>query len=479
MLDALMRAWAGRVRGTLGAVVLVALAAAPRADAADGLVWRAAERRVDADLRGWPLARVLDAIVAATGWQVFVEPGVEYTVTAKFEGLKPADALIRLFGDLNFAVIPRPAGPAAAPTRLLVYRRSPSDATAEVRAARRGRDAKPTPIPDELVVSLKRGAKGVADALAKRVGGTIVGRLDGARAYRLRFDDEAAARRARAALANEGDVEAIEANFAIAPPMTLEPLPPIGSLPAAVLTPDVSPSKDAVLVGLIDYAVQADAKSLEGFLQPGVALLGEWQPPGDRITHGTAMAQTILEGVSQALRERGDGSGRVPLSILPIDVYGDAERTTTFDVARGIAEALERHVNVVNLSLSSDTDSPLVRNLVADAARKGVLVFGAAGNEPLDVPTYPAAYPSTIAVTASDGEGGIAPWANHGAFVDAIAPGTSVFQFADRSWLGTGTSVSAGWVSGWAAGHMASGGRAPSPVVKEATIQRWGPSPKR
>jgi hypothetical protein len=478
MLAVMPSARGGTRRRALRAVVLVLLSAVPGA-ATDGLVWRAAERRVDADVRAWPLPRVLDAIAAATGWEVFVEPGVEYAVTARFEGLKPADALLRLFGDLSFALIPRPAGPAAAPTRLLVYRRAPGDATERVEVARRARAGRAIPIPDELVVSLKRSAKTDVDALAKRIGGTVVARLDGARAYRLRFDGEDAARRARGTLGREGDVEAIEANFSIAPPATLEPLPPIGPVRPAVLTPDIAPATDQVLVGLVDEAVQANAMSLEGFLRPGVALAGDWQPPADRITHGTAMAETILEGVAQALRDGGDGRTGVPLAILPIDVYGDAERTTTFDVARGLAEALARHVNVVNLSLSSDTDSPLVRSLIRDAARNGVLVFGAAGNEPVDTPTYPAAYPATIAVTASDGDGAIAPWANRGPFVDAMAPGTNVFQFADRPWLGTGTSVSTGWVSGWAAGYMMSRPRPSSAEVKGATLQRWGLPPRR
>jgi len=467
---AIRRANRRPTRRGLAALVLLGLAAAPPADAAEGLVWRAAERRVDADVRAWPLARVLDAIAAATGWQVFVEPGVEHTVTARFEGLAPPDALIRLLGELNFALIPRPSGPAGGPTRLLVYRRSPDRATERVRVARA---APAGPIPDELVVTLKRGATRDADALAKRLGAAVVGRLDGARAYRLRFDDPADARRARGQLARDGDVEAVETNVAVAPPATIEPIPPIGGLPPSVLAPDVSPATDRVLVGLIDEAVQANVKSLEGFLAPGVSVAGEWQPPLDRITHGTAMAQTILEGVAQALREQGDASGRVPLTILPIDVYGGAERTTTFDVARGLAEALARHVNVVNLSLSTDTDSALVRSLVREAAANGVLVFGAAGNDPGAAPTYPAAYPATIAVTASDGEGRIAPWANHGAFVDALAPGTNVFQFADRSWLGRGTSVSTGWVSGWSAGYLASRARPTASDARAATLRRW------
>ena len=448
--------------------VLCGLACAD--DRPDRFVWKAAERRVDADIHAWPLPRLLDAIGAATGWQVFVEPGVEHDVTARFDGLSPVDALLRLLGDVNFALLPARGGP----TWLLVYRRSAEAAT--VRAGRAGPPAgKRGPVPDELVVRLKRGADG--DALSSRLHGVVVDRIDRAGAYRIRFEDEAAAKRARAALAHEDDVEAVETNVAIAPPAEIEPLPlapPAGASPA----PDVSPSTDRIIVGLVDMPVQPDAPGLREFLQPGVALAGDVQP-GDVITHGTAMAETILDGVGDALRDEGTGSVAVPLSIIPIDVYGNRETTTTFDVARGIDAALERHVNVINLSLSSDTDSPLVRSLVQDAASHGVLVFGAAGNEPGVAPTYPAAYPATIAVTASDGDGGIAPWANRGSFVDAIAPGTNVLYFNDRAFLGTGTSVSTGWVSGWAAGQMATAARGSASAARTLTLQRWGIAGKR
>src|ERR1051326_7945624 len=98
---------------------LVWRAAASRGDAPGGagppgrggaraaLVWRAAESRVDAQVEAWPLERVLQTIIAATGWQVYVEPGTEHAVTARFTDLKPADALLRLLGELNFALLPR------------------------------------------------------------------------------------------------------------------------------------------------------------------------------------------------------------------------------------------------------------------------------------------------------------------------------------------------------------------------------------
>ena len=88
-------------------------------------------------------------------------------------------------------------------------------------------------------------------------------------------------------------------------------------------------------------------------------------------------------------------------------------------------------------------------------------------------PTYPAADPGAIAVTAGDGRGNIASYANRGSFVDVAAPGTNVVQYADRAWLGTGTSFSTGWVTGWAAGFMASSGRSFT-ATEGATLHRWG-----
>jgi subtilase family protein/fervidolysin-like protein len=451
-------------RSVMSLVVALWLGSVAPTVAADSLAWRAAESRVDAQVEGWPLARVLETITAATGWQVYVEPGTEHTVTTQFTNLKPADALLRLLGDVNFALLPRADGP----SELFVYRHSVSAATQLV--PRRSRAGKP--IGNELILTLKRGSKRDLASLEKKLHATIVGRLEGIGAYRLRFDDDPAARKARTALEGDADVESVESNIVMSPPADLQPLA-MSSVPPLSLSADISPSSGKVVVGLIDSAVQGQAVPFGGFLQPGISLEGDYQPPADRITHGTAMAETILDGVAGALRDQGDGSGKVPLSILPIDIYGADESTTAFDVARGMVQALDQHANIINLSLGGENDSALLRNLIQTAADHGVLVFAAAGNTPVVTPTYPAADPGAMAVTAGDAQGNLASYANHGPFVDLVAPGTNVVQYADRAWLGTGTSFSTGWVSGWAAGFMASTSRSFS-ATETATLQRWG-----
>jgi len=73
---------------------------------ADAFNWQTNTASVSADLRDAKLSWLLEEITSATGWQVFVEPGVSHVVSAKFEKQPPGKALRLLLGDLNFALIP-------------------------------------------------------------------------------------------------------------------------------------------------------------------------------------------------------------------------------------------------------------------------------------------------------------------------------------------------------------------------------------
>src|SRR5262249_4430727 len=154
--------WRMIVRGFL----LIYLGGAISVCAAEGLNWRTDQDRVDAQIESWPLPRVLEAISSATGWQIYVEPETQYTVTTRFQKLKPAEALRRLLGELNFALLPQTNGPA----RLFIYHNSLQEATQLIQISRKPKGAGSRQIPNELIVTLKPGAKENIDALAKRLG---------------------------------------------------------------------------------------------------------------------------------------------------------------------------------------------------------------------------------------------------------------------------------------------------------------------
>lgn len=279
--------------------------------------------------------------------------------------------------------------------------------------------------------------------LAAQLKAQVVGSIDARNAHRLRFQDAAAAAAARSQLATDSRVEGVELNYAIEQPPAGESLSysPSSSAPLKV-TPGNAGGK--VLIGLIDTAVQPASTQIGDFLLPSLSVTGDYTPGSATLTHGTSMAETLVQGLSML----SGGGGSSTVRILPIDVYGDSATTTTYQVAQGVLQAIESGATVVNLSLASEGNSSLLQQIIRDAHSQGILFLGAAGNEPTTAANYPAAYPDVIAVTATDQNGNVAPYANRGSFVDIATPGTVIVDFNGQAYLVNGTSASTALASG-------------------------------
>jgi len=326
-----------------------------------------------------------------------------------------------------------------APPKLLVYKTSVKEATQRI--APLGK-RKPKRIEDELIVKLKPGES--IDDIAKRLGAKVVGRIDGLNAYRLRFGDADSADSARDSLQSDSSVDSVDYNYPVMRPPDPEALN-LSAAPPMNLRPTAVAAGDQIIVGQIDAHVNTQLlpASLKDFLLPEISVAGQ-SVDGGQPTHGDSMFQTILKGVEIA--QQGAPGSKV--RVLPVDVYGGSEMTTTFDISAGIFRAVESGAKIVNLSLGSPVDTPFLNTLIENSSQQGVLFFAAAGNEPVASPTYPAAYPDVIAVTAISRNGGIAPWANYGSFVDIGAPGSSIVSFGNQAYVVTGTSSSTAFASG-------------------------------
>ncbi len=399
------------------------------------LDWNTNQNRVTADIQSAPLLNVLGKIAGATHWQIFVEPASARTVSAKFKELPPGDALRLLLGDLNFALLPG----TNSTQRLFVFRTGRDNATQLVAPTEPGTKK----IPNELIVRLKPGAN--IDEIARKLGAKVVGRMDKLNAYRLRFDDETAADAARGQLSNNQDVVGIDSNYSLDRPPTPGAAQNQPVVPQLQMKPP--PSSGQVIIGLVDTAVQPLGNNLDQFLQKQVSVTDTAQLDPSAPTHGTAMAETILGSLQQVT------GGATSVKILPVDVYGSSEETSSFDVALGIVKAVDGGANVINLSLGSPGDNAVLRDVVARANAAGVLLIGAAGNSPVTTPYYPAAYPEVHAVTAID-QGQVAAYANRGSFISLGAPGGNVIAFGNMAYGVEGTSVSSAILSGLAAGFM-------------------------
>ncbi|MEY2466896.1 MAG: thermitase [Verrucomicrobiota bacterium] len=420
--------------------------------AAEILNWNTNQNRVSAQLQSVQLLPLLEGIAKSTGWQVYLESNTTLNVSTKFQNLPPGDALRMLLGNLNFALVPENNSR----SRLYVFRTSQANATQLIRPAELSSAASRShKLANELIITLKPGVK--IDGIACLGTAKITGRVEALNTYRLAFKDEAAAQSARECFQKNPDVASIDSNFSIDPP----PSQKLVANPAAdlELKPKANDGDCQVIIGLIDTAVASLGKNMDAFMMPALSVGGDAAPSKD-LTHGTAMAETILQGVQA--NSAGNNSS---VKILPVDVYGANASTSTFEVAQGIYKAVNAGANVINLSLGSDGDSAFLHTLIQNASKQGVVFFGAAGNQPVTTPVYPAAYSEVNAVTAGSRPGQIADYANRGSFVDLMTPGTSVVPYQGQSYAVSGTSTATAFASGIAAALADAASACPDTVL--------------
>lgn len=413
------------------------------ATAPNKFLWDVAQSRVTADIEGGNLYNTLKQIATASGWRVYLEPGVTRQVSAKFNELPPGDALRLLLGDLNYALVPETNGS----PRLFVFRTSRQNATQLVEPADNARSGLRAgkAIPNQLIVRLKPGAK--IEEWARLLGARVIGRIDSLNAYRLEFDSEEATEAARQQLSSSSDVESVDNNYAIDRPPSAEPVSAQNLPPPPRLRLNPPPSDGRIIVGLIDTAVQPLGGNLDLFLLEAIRVAGPASTDPNSPTHGTSMAGTVLRSLEEITK------GSTAVQILPVDVYGANPSTSTFDVAKGVVLAVNNGARVINLSLGSPGDDSLLRSVLEDASKQNIAIFAAAGNQPVTTPVYPAAYPGVTAVTAVD-HGQVAPYANRGSFVSLGVPGTSVVYYQNQPYQVVGTSAASATAAGLAAGYM-------------------------
>lgn len=115
---------------------------------------------------------------------------------------------------------------------------------------------------------------------------------------------------------------------------------------------------------------------------------------------------------------------------------------------RGMNWLMQNKVRLINISLAGPYNKILDR-AVANATRAGVIIVAPVGNSGPNEPVrYPAAFASTIAVTAIDADHRIYRKATHGPRVDFSAPGVDVAVLQARGTaFVSGTSFAAPFVT--------------------------------
>ena len=200
-----------------------------------------------------------------------------------------------------------------------------------------------------------------------------------------------------------------------------------------------------VTIAVIDTGVDGSHPDLGRVLR-GHDFVDNDRSANDPNGHGTFSA-----GIVAAIRDNRRGiAGASRATILPVRVLNTRGFGRDSDVAEGIRWAVRHHADVVNLSLGSARPSRISRDAVRYAERQGVVVIASSGNYGSTRKIYPAAYPTVVAVGATDDRDRLTWFSQRGDWVDLVAPGWRIASTVpnNRYGLASGTSFSAPLVTG-------------------------------
>jgi serine protease len=212
---------------------------------------------------------------------------------------------------------------------------------------------------------------------------------------------------------------------------------------------DVTIGRASTIVAVVDTGIRSDHPDLAGRLVPGFDFISNAArandgdgldpdpfDPGDQPSrpdggtfHGTHVAGTIAAATDDTL---GVAGVTWRTAVMPLRVLG-VGGGTIFDVAQAVRFAAglsntsgtvpPAPARIINLSLATSGNDPVLRSAVDAATDAGALVVAAAGNTGNDRFLSPAGFPNVLSIAATDRLGAPARYSSFGAAVDLAAPG--------------------------------------------------------
>ncbi len=284
------------------------------------------------------------------------------------------------------------------------------------------------------------------EALAKRMGITVIDSIAFGHAVRIRVNNPEQLRR----LLQEGPTPTDwSPNIYVHVPEgeERETLPPSGpyqafgsSMLAWLGISDNANWGTGITIAVLDNGI-ASAAALQGTTVTYLDLVGDGTPIA---AHGTAVA-SLIAGNDEFVQGVAPGA-----DLLSIRVMTDAGVGDAFTLAKGIIEAVDQGARIINLSLGSRQDSAILRDAIRYAVERDVLLVAAAGNDAVSGVLYPACYDDVLAIAAVDANGRHLYFSNRGPEVDLAAPGAGLAaaQPEGEPVLFSGTSAATPIVAG-------------------------------
>lgn len=239
-------------------------------------------------------------------------------------------------------------------------------------------------------------------------------------------------------------------------------------------TPQFATCANGVKVGVIDTFVDVGHPA---FKERSIALVPRNARQNKRAVetaHGTGVLSVLAGSATSGTPGLIPGATFTTTDIFFADSDGNA-MSDTKSLVDGLKLLADEGVEVINLSLAGPRDEVIEDQIREMIEKRNIVFVAAAGNRgPGAEPSYPAAYPGVIAVTAIDKNLDIYRYATQGKFISVAAPGVDIWTAVPGAKEGyqSGTSFAVPYVTAIVAGVLR---QMPKKRTKEMIIAAMAP----
>lgn len=178
-----------------------------------------------------------------------------------------------------------------------------------------------------------------------------------------------------------------------------------------------------ITIGIIDGAIDtACFGDFKGVISQKYIVKSDLEEKKFNKTHGTHLS-SIIGGIPKEDKVLGLASG---VKINSYVVSDGLSKVKTSDIVNAIDVAIADNVDIINLSLGSETANPNEALAISDALKHNIVVVASFGNGGRNQGMFPALYDGVISVGAIDKDNDIALFSNYGPQLNLVAPGADI-----------------------------------------------------
>ena len=207
---------------------------------------------------------------------------------------------------------------------------------------------------------------------------------------------------------------------------------------------------NGVTVAVIDTGVKADHEDLPNLKRVEVTNGDESLGLDDAMGHGTHVAGIIGAAMGNGKGGAGIAPGATILSLRVVNAAGYIYDSALIAALR---TAVKNGAQIVNISIGGTAYNAVFQKVINEAAKEGVTVVAAMGNDGTNCLNYPAGYDNVIGVVSVDSTNNRASGSSYGTWADVAAPGADIWSTYNNGsyWPKSGTSMASPVVAGVAA----------------------------